>query len=262
MPVVHEWWAWLLIAIGVVSGVYGILTGLAQSDLKRLLAYSSVENLGLIAMGLGLGAAGHQHRNPGLDVVGFLGRFVAPGQSRSVQELAVSRLGRHRAIDRNPRSESTGRAGPPHAAVRDCDADRLRRHYRNTAAEWFRQRVSDLSGGTHRPDAVGHGPVGRHVGGHRRRDDFRADWPPSPLPACSASPFSVTRAASSAAKAVPVGIAARRSDRDSGWRLRRPSRCLPCRSPSCCCRSCRKWPIGSWAAFARWPGRRCSLWER
>ncbi|HEX4146974.1 MAG TPA: proton-conducting transporter membrane subunit [Pirellulales bacterium] len=76
MPVYPEWWAWLLIAIGVVSGVYGILTGLAQSDLKRLLAYSSVENLGLIAMGLGMGLLGISTATPGLTLLGFLGGLL------------------------------------------------------------------------------------------------------------------------------------------------------------------------------------------
>jgi len=76
LPVLHEWWAWLLIAMGVVSGVYGILTGLAQSDLKRLLAYSSVENLGLISMGLGLGLLGVSTGTPGLTLLGFLGGLL------------------------------------------------------------------------------------------------------------------------------------------------------------------------------------------
>ncbi len=76
MPAVQEWWAWLLISVGVVSGVYGILTGLAQSDLKRLLAYSSVENLGLIAMGLGLGLLGISTGTPGLTLLGLLGGLL------------------------------------------------------------------------------------------------------------------------------------------------------------------------------------------
>jgi hydrogenase-4 component B len=53
-----EWWAWLLIAIGVSSGVLGVLFALAQHDLKRLLAYHSVENIGIITLGLGLGVLG------------------------------------------------------------------------------------------------------------------------------------------------------------------------------------------------------------
>lgn len=49
------WWGWLLIAVGGISGVLGVLFALAQHDLKRLLAYHSVENIGIIALGLGVG---------------------------------------------------------------------------------------------------------------------------------------------------------------------------------------------------------------
>ena len=76
MPEVKAWWAWVLIAVGVVSAVYGILTGLAQADFKRLLAYSSVENLGLIAMGIGLGLLGISSGTPALTLLGFLGGLL------------------------------------------------------------------------------------------------------------------------------------------------------------------------------------------
>ena len=55
-----HWWGWLLIVIGLVSGILGVLFALAQHDLKRLLAYHSVENIGIITLGLGLGLLGSQ----------------------------------------------------------------------------------------------------------------------------------------------------------------------------------------------------------
>jgi formate hydrogenlyase subunit 3/multisubunit Na+/H+ antiporter MnhD subunit len=69
----QEWWAWLLIAIGVSSGVLGVLFALAQHDLKRLLAYHSVENIGIITLGLGLGLLGLSTGLPALAVLGFAG---------------------------------------------------------------------------------------------------------------------------------------------------------------------------------------------
>jgi hydrogenase-4 component B len=51
-------WAQVLVALGLVGALVGIALALSQRDLKRALAYSSVENLGLIALGLGLGLAG------------------------------------------------------------------------------------------------------------------------------------------------------------------------------------------------------------
>lgn len=51
---VHWQWGVVVLAIGGLSAIMGVLSALMQSDLKRLLAYSSVENLGIIFIGLGL----------------------------------------------------------------------------------------------------------------------------------------------------------------------------------------------------------------
>ncbi|MBK1642107.1 hydrogenase 4 subunit B [Chromatium okenii] len=50
----HWQWGVILIAIGSLSALLGVLFALMQTDLKRLLAYSSVENLGIIFIALGL----------------------------------------------------------------------------------------------------------------------------------------------------------------------------------------------------------------
>ena len=47
------WWGALLIGLGALSAVLGVLYALMENDLKRLLAYSSVENVGLIFVGIG-----------------------------------------------------------------------------------------------------------------------------------------------------------------------------------------------------------------
>ena len=48
-----RWWGVTLLVIGAVSAVYGVLQASVATDLKRLLAYSTVENMGLIAVALG-----------------------------------------------------------------------------------------------------------------------------------------------------------------------------------------------------------------
>ena len=48
-------WAVLVLLCGVVSAVLGVLYALMQHDLKRLLAYHSIENIGIILLGLGSG---------------------------------------------------------------------------------------------------------------------------------------------------------------------------------------------------------------
>ena len=70
------WWGWGLIAIGLSSGVLGVLFALAQHDLKRLLAYHSVENIGIIALGLGIGLLGLSADLPVLIVLGFGGGLL------------------------------------------------------------------------------------------------------------------------------------------------------------------------------------------
>lgn len=48
------WWGGLVLIVGLISAAFGILFALMQVDLKRLLAYSSVENVGIILIGIGL----------------------------------------------------------------------------------------------------------------------------------------------------------------------------------------------------------------
>ncbi len=48
-----SWWGYLALFAGGVSGLLGVLYAIAEHDLKRLLAYHSVENIGIIYLGLG-----------------------------------------------------------------------------------------------------------------------------------------------------------------------------------------------------------------
>jgi hydrogenase-4 component B len=51
-------WGGVVLGLGVVSGVLGVAFAIGQHDLKRLLAYHSIENIGIIVMGLGLALMG------------------------------------------------------------------------------------------------------------------------------------------------------------------------------------------------------------
>ncbi len=48
------WWGVLLMVIGLVTALFGVVFSTVQVEMKRLLAYSSIENIGLICAGLGL----------------------------------------------------------------------------------------------------------------------------------------------------------------------------------------------------------------
>jgi hydrogenase-4 component B len=64
-------WAFVMLATGGVSAFAGVLLAVAQHDLKRLLAYCSVENVGIIALGIGLGLLGEATHAPAVAVAGF-----------------------------------------------------------------------------------------------------------------------------------------------------------------------------------------------
>jgi formate hydrogenlyase subunit 3/multisubunit Na+/H+ antiporter MnhD subunit len=48
------WWGVVALAIGLVTALFGVVFAAVQSDMKRLLAYSSIENIGIIVAGIGL----------------------------------------------------------------------------------------------------------------------------------------------------------------------------------------------------------------
>jgi len=48
------WWGGLVLAIGLATALFGVVFASVQTDMKRLLAYSSIENMGLLFVGMGL----------------------------------------------------------------------------------------------------------------------------------------------------------------------------------------------------------------
>jgi hydrogenase-4 component B len=73
LPEPPAWWGGLLLGVGAGSGILGIVFALGQRDLKRLLAYSSIENIGIIAMGVGLALVGRSVNRMDLVVLGLAG---------------------------------------------------------------------------------------------------------------------------------------------------------------------------------------------
>ena len=67
------WWGGVMLGLGILSGVLGVALALGQHDLKRLLAYHSVENIGIICMGLGLALLGRAEDRPVLVALGLAG---------------------------------------------------------------------------------------------------------------------------------------------------------------------------------------------
>ncbi|WP_298036375.1 hydrogenase 4 subunit B [uncultured Desulfuromonas sp.] len=68
-----DWqWGVLVLVVGSGSALLGVLYALMQNDLKRLLAYSSVENIGIAYMGIGLSMIFASHGRPGLAALGLV----------------------------------------------------------------------------------------------------------------------------------------------------------------------------------------------
>ena len=65
-----------LLIVSIVTGLFGICLAIVQKDIKRLLAYSSIENIGIIGIGLSLGILGKAYGNDLLAICGFSGALL------------------------------------------------------------------------------------------------------------------------------------------------------------------------------------------
>jgi formate hydrogenlyase subunit 3/multisubunit Na+/H+ antiporter MnhD subunit len=103
---VPAWWGWVVLMLGIGSGVLGVLWALSQHDLKRLLAYHSIENIGIILLGVGVGALGIAYSVPAVALLGFAGAVLHTVNHAVFKSLlflgagAVLRATGTRAIDR------------------------------------------------------------------------------------------------------------------------------------------------------------------
>jgi NADH:ubiquinone oxidoreductase subunit 5 (subunit L)/multisubunit Na+/H+ antiporter MnhA subunit len=66
------WWGAIVLIFGLISAVLGVLYALMQHDLKRLLAYHSVENIGIILIGIGLAMIFTSFKLPLLAALGLI----------------------------------------------------------------------------------------------------------------------------------------------------------------------------------------------
>jgi hydrogenase-4 component B len=66
------WWGGLVLVVGVASALFGVLYALMEHDLKRLLAYHSVENIGIIFIGIGAGLLFQSYGLHTLAALGFI----------------------------------------------------------------------------------------------------------------------------------------------------------------------------------------------
>ena len=65
-----------MLIVSIITGLFGICLAIVQKDIKRLLAYSSIENMGIVGIGLGLAVLGKAYSNELLMVCGFTGALL------------------------------------------------------------------------------------------------------------------------------------------------------------------------------------------
>ena len=65
-----------LLIVSSLTGLLGVMMAIVQHDLKKLLAYHSIENIGIIGIGIGLGVMGIGLNNPTLVMLGFTGGLL------------------------------------------------------------------------------------------------------------------------------------------------------------------------------------------
>ncbi|MBO5915902.1 MAG: hypothetical protein J6Q25_03225 [Bacteroidales bacterium] len=70
-PIHYEGMGYLVLTLAAISGLYGIMQAIVQKNIKKLLAYSSIENIGIICMGIGLGLIGVGSGQSLLTYLGF-----------------------------------------------------------------------------------------------------------------------------------------------------------------------------------------------
>ena len=70
------WCGICLLMIGATSGVGGVLYALGQHEIKKLLAYHSIENIGIITLGLGMGLMGQSCHQETVAFIGYAGALL------------------------------------------------------------------------------------------------------------------------------------------------------------------------------------------
>ncbi len=67
---------YIILFISIFTGIYGVMLAIIQHDLKKLLAYHSIENIGIIGIGIGIGCIGLGDANNWMAILGFTGALL------------------------------------------------------------------------------------------------------------------------------------------------------------------------------------------
>ena len=147
-------WAGLLVlAAGVVSALLGVLYALMEHDLKRLLAYHSIENIGIILIGFGAAMLFRASGHATLAAIALIAGLYHTLNHAIFKCLLFLGAGSVLQSTRHAQPGGDGRADPPDAGNGDVLSDRARWRFRACR----RSTVSSASGSPIRRCCAGFG---------------------------------------------------------------------------------------------------------
>ncbi len=76
LPPAPAWWGWLMVILGATGALYGISLAIQQRDIKRCLAYSTVENVGIMFLGFGFGMVATATGHPTIALLSYAGGML------------------------------------------------------------------------------------------------------------------------------------------------------------------------------------------
>ena len=140
------WWGVVALALGLATALFGVIFAAVQTDMKRLLAYSSIENIGIIVAGIGLTILFKSYGKTLLAAIALTAALYHCAQPRVLQEPAVPRHRLGAARDEGAQPRQARRAHPPDAVGRVARAGRHAGDRRPAAAERLRLGMAAAAG--------------------------------------------------------------------------------------------------------------------
>ena len=134
----QPWWtATLVLALGGITAVLGVLQAILERDLKRLLAYSTVENIGIIFVGIGMALAFRLNGFAAGAALAITAALFHALNHTLFKSLLFFGAGRRAERHRAARHGDDGRPDPPHA---------LDRGVSSWSGAWRSRRLPPLNG--------------------------------------------------------------------------------------------------------------------
>ena len=162
------WWASVIVLfLGGVTAVMGILYAMMEKDLKRLLAYSTIENVGIIFVGLGLALAFQANGLKLAAALAFTAALFHALNHSFFKSLLFFGAGAVLTSTGERDMDESGRPHSPHAAHQLRRPRRLRRDLGAAAVQRLRFGMADLPGRAAKSGAAAMGAEDHGAGGRR-----------------------------------------------------------------------------------------------